>query len=65
MNRITDKDIEVYFKTWQNPRIKTADEQYEKWLNQYLDELVDSAIQGAKAMRDGKIGESVSNITNK
>jgi hypothetical protein len=55
MKEITDEDIEAYFKTWQNPRIKTADEQYEQWLNRYLEELIDSAIEGAKAMRDGEI----------
>jgi hypothetical protein len=53
--QITDEDIEAYFKTWQNPRIKTADEQYEQWLTRYLEELIDSAIEGAKAMRDGEI----------
>ena len=55
MKEVTDEDIEAYFKTWQNPRIKTADEQYEQWLNRYLEELIDSAIEGAKAMRDGEI----------
>ena len=55
MKEVTDEDIEAYFKTWQNPRIKTADEQYEQWLNRYLEELIDSAIEGAKAMRDGLI----------
>ena len=55
MKEVTDEDIEAYFKTWQNPRIKTADEQYEQWLNRYLEELIDSAIEGANAMRDGEI----------
>jgi len=55
MTEISDEEIEKYFKQWTNPRIKTADKKYEKWLNKYLDELIDSAIEGAKAMRDGKI----------
>ena len=52
LNVPTEEEIETYFKTWQNPRIKCGDEQYEKWLNKYLDELIDSAINGAKWMKD-------------
>jgi Ran GTPase-activating protein (RanGAP) involved in mRNA processing and transport len=45
---ISDEEIEKYFKQWNSPRIKTADKQYEEWLNKYLDEIIDSAIKGAK-----------------
>ena len=49
---ISDEEIEKYFKQWNSPRIKTADKQYEEWLNKYLDEIIDSAIIGAKWYRE-------------
>ena len=49
---ISDIEIETYFKQWDNPQIKTADKQYKEWLNKYKDELIDSAIIGAKWYRE-------------
>ena len=49
---ISDMEIETYFKQWDNLQIKTADKQYKEWLNKYKDELIDSAIIGAKWYRE-------------
>ena len=49
---ISDMEIETYFKQWDIALIKTADKQYKEWLNKYKDELIDSAIIGAKWYRE-------------